>query len=78
MDSKLSLPLGEFYVSCIHAGSLQVATLAQGTLSTMAADDATQTTPVEITCFHIVLFMYAILFPVRVLHVTWHVKIIIA
>ena len=36
------------YTPCSHAVSLQIPTLAQSTLSTMAAGDASQTTPIQI------------------------------
>ena len=70
MDNKLSLPLG-------HAVSLSIATLGS-ILSLMAAGNASQTTLVQITHFH-VLFCTdctcAILIPVKVLLVTWCVFI---
>ena len=50
--SELSLRLGEFYVCCafriFQAVSLQIASLTQSTLSTMAAVDASQITPEQI------------------------------
>ena len=50
--SELSLRLDECYVCCtfhiFQAVSLQIASLMQSTLSTMAAVDASQTTPEQI------------------------------
>ena len=54
MDDELSLPMGEFifHSPCSNLSlpsmSLQIATLAWSTLSTMVAGDTSQTTPVKI------------------------------
>ena len=39
------------YRLLLHAVSLQIATLTQSTLRAMAADDASQTTPVQLSMF---------------------------
>ena len=47
-----------FYAHVSHAVSSQITSLMQITLNSMAAGDASQTAPVQITrtCFRVVLF----------------------
>ena len=78
---KLSLPLVSFcllYFLCTSsfAVSLQIASLAQSTLSTMAAGDAQLTTPVQIMHVFVLCSTACVQFiPVRVLLVIWCVLI---
>ena len=67
-------------VLCIsHTLRLQIDTLAQSTLSNMAAGDASQSTPVKIMhvlcCVILTKLSCAILIPIKVLLITWCVLI---
>ena len=80
--TKISLwvNLNFLCVLCIsHTLHLQIDTLAQSTLSNMAAGDASQTTPVKIMhvlcCVVFTKLSNAILISIKVLLVTWCVLI---
>ena len=84
IDNELPLPFGEFYVSCTlsipHAVTLQIATLAPTTVSTVATGDLSQNTPIQSTrvfvlCCSTQMALCGILIPVSVLLVTWRVLI---